>query len=62
MPVEIQSPIITNKSTKNEGRFENMSFNGKTSSAYHAVASAVTRGTGKADLPAQNARNRKFDP
>ena len=27
---KIQNPMITNKSTKKEGPFENMGFNGKT--------------------------------
>ena len=33
-----------------------------TSSAYHAVASPITGGTGRGDLSTQVARNRKVDP
>ena len=33
-----------------------------TSSAYHALVSPITEGTGKGDLSAQDARNRKVDP
>ena len=32
------------------------------SSAYHAVASPITGGTGKRDLSAEDVRSRKVDP